>query len=210
MGTIAEAGQGFRPISTRIPFENGMIPEVLGEHGYNTYCVGKWHLDAGDEQTMASYKGQWPVGRGFERFYGYLGGETNNWYPDLVYDNHQVDPPATPEEGYHLSEDLADRAIEFIRDAKAIDPDKPFFMYLATQAGHAPHHVLKEWTDKYKGKFDQGYEAIRSEILERQKKLGLLPEETELSPINPHGEPRATGGGGQPWPMLSTVRPGTR
>ncbi len=207
MATIAEFGSGFPGISTRIPFENGMISEVLAEQGYSTYCVGKWHLTPGDETTLASFKGRWPLGRGFERFYGFLGGESNSWYPDLVHDNHQVDAPATPDEGYHLSKDLSDRAIEFIRDTKAIDPDKPFFMYLASQAGHAPHHVPKEWADKYKGKFDQGYEAIRSEILQRQKELGLLPEDTELSKINPHGEPAAKGPDGQPWPLLDTVRP---
>ena len=207
MATIAEFSSGFPGISTRIPFENGFISEVLAERGYNTYCVGKWHMTPGEETTMASYKGRWPLGRGFERFYGFLGGESNSWYPDLVYDNHQIDPPATPEEGYHLSEDLSDRAIEFIRDAKAIDPDKPFFMYLASQAGHAPHHVPKEWADKYKGKFDEGYEAIREQILARQKELGLLPEETELSQINPHGEPAKTSPDGKPWPGLDTVRP---
>ena len=131
-------------------------------------------------------------GAGFERFYGWLGGETNNWYPDLVHDNHQIDPPGRPEDGYHLADDLADKAIEFIRDAKVIDPDKPFFMYLAPQAGHAPHQVPLEWADKYKGAFDQGYEAIRAGILARQIELGLLPEGTELSPINPHGEPERT------------------
>ena len=207
MATIAEFGAGFPGISARIPFENGMLPEVLAERGYNTYCVGKWHLTPGDETTMASFKGRWPLGRGFERFYGFLGGESNSWYPDLVYDNHQIDPPATPEEGYHLSNDLADRAIEFIRDAKAIDPEKPFFMYLAPQAGHAPHHAPQEWIDKYKGRFEQGYEALRAETLERQKRLGLLPEDTDLSPINPHGEPERTGPDGQPWPVLDTVRP---
>jgi arylsulfatase len=207
MATIAEFGAGFPGISTRIPFENGFISEVLAERGYNTYCVGKWHLTPGEEANMAAFKGRWPLGRGFERFYGYLGGESNSWYPDLVHDNHPVDPPATPEEGYHLSKDLADKAIEFIRDAKAVDPDKPFFMYLAPQAGHAPHHVFPEWADRYKGRFDQGYEAIRSGILQRQKELGLLPENTELSALNPHGEPGATSPDGKPWPMLDTVRP---
>ena len=207
MATIAEFSSGFPGISTRIPFENGFISEVLGEHGYNTYCVGKWHLTPGEEGTMASYKGRWPLGRGFERFYGFLGGESNSWYPDLMYDNHQIDAPKTPEEGYHLSEDLSDKAIEFIRDAKSVEPDKPFFMYFASQAGHAPHHVPQEWADKYKGRFDMGYEAIRAEILERQKELGLLPADTELSKINPHGEPQSTGPDGQPWPLLDTVRP---
>ena len=207
MATIAEFSSGFPGISTRIPFENGFISEVLAEQGYNTYCVGKWHLTPGEEGTMASYKGRWPLGRGFERFYGFLGGESNSWYPDLMYDNHQIDAPSTPEEGYHLSEDLSNKAIEFIRDAKSTEPDKPFFMYFASQAGHAPHHVPREWADKYAGRFDLGYEAIRAEILERQKELGLLPPDTQLSKINPHNEPRATGPDGQPWPLLDTVRP---
>ncbi len=207
MATIAEFSAGYPGISTRIPFENGFISEVLAERGYNTYCVGKWHLTPGEECNAAAFKGRWPLGRGFERFYGWLGGETNSWYPDLVEDNHQVDPPRRPEEGYHLADDLSDKAIGFIRDAKVIDPDKPFFMYFAPQAGHAPHHVPTEWADRYKGAFDDGYEAIRAGILERQIELGLLPEGTELSPINPHGEPGRTGPDGQPWPMLDTVRP---
>lgn len=207
MATIAELSSGFPGISTHIPFENGFVSEVLAERGWNTYCVGKWHLTPGEEMNMSAVKSRWPLGRGFERFYGFLGGESSSWYPDLVYDNHPIDAPGTPEDGYHLSKDLADKAIGFIRDAKTIDPDKPFFMYLAPQAGHAPHHVFTEWADRYKGRFDQGYEAIRVEILQRQKDLGLLPENTELSPINPHGEPATTGPDGQPWPLLDTVRP---
>jgi arylsulfatase len=207
MATIAEFSSGFPGISTRIPFENGFVSEVLAEHGYNTYCIGKWHLTPGEECNLAAFKGRWPLGRGFERFYGWLGGETNNWYPDLVHDNHQVDAPGRPEDGYHVADDLSDKAIEFIRDAKVIDPDKPFFMYFAPQAGHAPHQVPLEWADRYKGKFDQGYEAIRAGILSRQIELGLLPEGTELSSINPHGEPERTSPDGKPWPALDTVRP---
>jgi len=207
MATIAEFSSGFPGISTRIPFESGMISEVLAEQGYNTYCVGKWHLTPGEEINLAAYKGRWPLGRGFERFYGYLGGEANSWYPDLVHDNHQIEAPGRPEDGYHLADDLADRAVSFIRDAKVIDPDKPFFMYFAPCAGHAPHLVPQEWADKYKGTFDMGYEAIRDGILARQKELGLLPDDTELSPINPHGEPARTSSDGKPWPALDTVRP---
>jgi arylsulfatase len=205
MATIAEFSSGFPGISCRIPFENGFISEVLAERGWSTYCVGKWHLTPGEEVNMASYKGRWPLGRGFERFYGFLGGESSSWYPDLVYDNHPIDAPALPEDGYHLSKDLADTAIRFVRDAKVIDPDKPFFMYLAPQAAHAPHHVFGEWADRYKGRFDQGYEAMRAEILERQKELGLMGDDVELSPINPLEA--ATGPDGQPWPMLDRVRP---
>jgi len=208
MACITEAAAGFPGFSGRIPFENGFISEVLGEQGWNTYAIGKWHLTPGDEVDMSAWRARWPLGRGFERFYGFLGGETNQWYPDLVYDNHTMDPPATPEEGYHLSADLSEKAIRFVRDAKAIAPEKPWFMYFCPGAGHAPHHVFKEWADKYKGKFDQGYEAIRADILARQKEMGLLPDDAELSPINPHGEPVGiTGPEGQPWPQLDFVRP---
>ena len=207
MATIAEFSSGFPGISTRIPFENGFISEVLAGQGYNTYCVGKWHLTPGEECNIAAYKGRWPLGRGFERFYGWLGGETNSYFPDLVHDNHPIEPPARPEDGYHVADDMCDKAIGFIRDAKTIDPDKPFFLYLAPEAGHAPHLVPQEWADRYKGVFDDGYEAIRAGILERQIALGLLPEGTGLSPINPHGEPGRTGPDGQPWPQLDTVRP---
>jgi arylsulfatase len=205
MACITEGADGFPGFSARIPFENGTIAEVLNERGWNTYCVGKWHLTPAEECDMSAWKGRWPLGRGFERYYGFLGGETNQWYPDLVYDNHPVDPPYSPDEGYHLSRDLADRGIEFIRDAKSIAPDKPWYMYLAPGAGHAPHHVAPEWSGRYKGRFDDGYEAIRPGILEAQKRLGLLPDDVELSPINQNSD--ATGPEGQPWPALDVVRP---
>jgi arylsulfatase A-like enzyme len=154
---------------------------------------------------MASTKRNWPVGRGFERFYGFLGGETNQWYPDLVYDNHLVEQPGTPEEGYHLTTDLTDRAIEFIKDAKMIAPHKPFFMYFCPGATHAPHHAPKEWIEKYKGRFDMGYEAYRELVFERQKQLGIFPAGAELSPLNPYAEEQSPEGA--PWPPLDVVRP---
>jgi len=207
MACITEGADGFPANSGRIPFENGLISEVLVEHGFNTYAVGKWHLTPSEECDASSSKARWPLGRGFERFYGFLGGETNQWYPFLTEDNHQIEPPARPEEGYHLSKDLTDQAIRMIRDGKAVAPDKPFFMYFCPGAGHAPHHVWKDWADKYSGRFDMGYEAIRAGILANEKKLGLLPDETPLSPINPHGEPQVEGPVGQPWPQLDFVRP---
>jgi arylsulfatase A-like enzyme len=118
MGSITEAAAGFPNSSGHIPFECGNIAEVLGERGWNTFMVGKWHLTPEDEMNMASTKRQWPLGRGFERFYG--GAETNQWYPDLIHDNHPVEQPATPEEGYHFSTDITDHALTFIRDAKAV------------------------------------------------------------------------------------------
>jgi arylsulfatase len=207
MACITEASAGFPGFSARIPFENGTIAEVLNERGWNTYAIGKWHLTPGEETDMSSWKGRWPLGRGFERFYGFLGGETNQWYPDLIEDNHPVEQPAQPEDGYHLSADLADTAIRYVRDAKAVNPDKPWYMYFCPGCAHAPHHVFKEWADRYAGRFDEGYEAIREEILARQKELGLMADDVELSPINPHGEPDVTGPSGQPWPQLDFVRP---
>ena len=157
---------------------------------------------------LASTRRNWPTGRGFERFYGFLGAETNQWHPDLIYDNHPVDQPAQPEDGYHLTVDLTDKALEFIQDAKAVAPDKPFFLYYAPGACHAPHHVPKEWIEKYKGRFDMGYEAMREQTLERQKKLGIVPEDTQLPPINPIGTPQdRKGPEGQPFPMMDFTRP---
>ncbi|TMC23327.1 MAG: arylsulfatase [Chloroflexi bacterium] len=213
MACISEAAIGFPNANGHIPFECANIAEVLSERGFNTYMLGKWHLCAEDEMNMASNKRNWPVGRGFERFYGFLGAETNNWYPDLVHDNHPVEQPSSPtedgsEKGYHLSADLADKALEFIKDAKAVAPERPFFMYFCPGACHAPHHAPKEWADRYKGKFDMGYERYRELVLERQKQMGIFPENTALSPINPIGTPAETKSStGVPYPALDYVKP---
>jgi arylsulfatase len=187
MAVIEEATSGFPGKHGHIPFENGLLSEILARHGYNTYCVGKWHLCPEEEMNLAASKRNWPTGRGFERYYGFLGGETNQWYPDLVYDTHPEEQPAKPSGGYHLSKDLVDRSIQFIRDAKQIAPERPFFMYLAFGANHAPHHVRKEWADRYKGKFDMGYEKYRGVVIERMRQMGILPKNTGLPPINPLG-----------------------
>ena len=205
MACITEASAGFPNQNGHIPFECGTLAEVLSERGWNTYAVGKWHLTAADEMNLASRKTQWPLGRGFERFYGFLGAETNQWYPDLCYDNHPVDQPCSPEEGYHFDVDITDKALSFIRDAKAIAPDKPFFLYYCPGAAHAPHHVPREWADKYKGKFDMGYEAYRQTVFERQKQTGIVTDQAELSPINPYIGERSEDG--TDWPELDTVRP---
>jgi len=217
MACITEGASGFPNANGHIPFENATIAEMLGENGFNTYMLGKWHLCAEDEMNMASTKSNWPVGRGFERFYGFLGAETNNWYPDLVHDNHPIDQPSDPptveewrqgKEDYHLSRDLTDKALEFIKDAKAVAPDRPFFMYFCPGACHAPHHAPKDWADKYKGKFDMGYERYRELVLERQKQMGLVPESTTLPPINPIGTPAETKSPtGLPFPPLDYVKP---
>jgi arylsulfatase A-like enzyme len=208
MACITEAAVGFPNASGTIPPENGMISEILGELGWNTYIVGKWHLCPTVEMNLAATRRNWPTGRGFERFYGFLGAETNQWYPELVYDNHPVEQPRSPEEGYHFTEDITDKALEFIKDAKAVAPDKPFFLYYAPGAAHAPHHVPKEWIDRYRGRFDMGYEAVRAQILARQKEMGIVPADTELPPVNPIGTPRTrTGPDGLPFPEVDYTKP---
>jgi arylsulfatase A-like enzyme len=208
MACITEAAAGFPNGSGTVPPENGMVPEILGDRGWNTYHVGKWHLCPTDEMNLASTRRNWPTGRGFERFYGFLGAETNQWYPELVYDNHPVDQPSSPEEGYHLSVDLTDKALEFIKDAKVIAPDKPFFLYYAPGAAHAPHHAPREWIERYAGKFDIGYDAMRERTLARQKELGIVPQDTELPPVNPIGTPQTrTGPDGQPFPAVDYTKP---
>jgi arylsulfatase A-like enzyme len=208
MACITEAAIGFPNASGVIPPENGQIQEILGARGWNTYMVGKWHLCPDAEMNLASSRRNWPTGRGFERFYGFLGAETNQWYPDLVYDSHPVDQPSLPEDGYHLTEDLTDKALEFIKDAKVVAPDKPFLLYYAPGACHAPHHAPKEWIEKFKGKFDMGYEEIREQTLARQKQMGIVPATTQLPPINPIGTPdNRTGPDGKPFPALDYTRP---
>ena len=182
---VNELASGYPGYNGSIPFENGFLPEMLLRHGYSTYMVGKYHLLPSEFESAAGPFDRWPLGRGFERFYGFLGGDTSQWYPDLVYDNHQVEPPGTPEEGYHLTEDLADKAIEFIADAKQIAPNKPFYLHFCTGATHAPHHVPKEWADRYCGQFDDGWDAYRERAFARQKDLGIMPAGAELSRHDP-------------------------
>src|SRR4051794_31096349 len=183
--SINELATGYPGYHGRIPFENGFLSEILGQHAYNTYLVGKYHLMPSEFESAAGPFDRWPLGRGFERFYGFLGGDTSQWYPELVYDQHPVDPPATPEEGYHLNEDLADKAIEFIADAKQVAPNKPFYLHYCTGAAHAPHHVAKEGADRYKGQFDDGSDAYRERVFAKQKELGILPSDAQLSRHGP-------------------------
>jgi arylsulfatase A-like enzyme len=185
LATISETSTGYPGYNAIVPFDKGMLSEMLLPHGYNTFMVGKWHLAPPEHETPAGPYDRWPLGRGFERFYGFLGGDTNQWYPELVYDNHSVEQPAQPEDGYHLSSDLADKAIEFIQDANVNAPDKPFYLHYCTGAAHAPHHVSKEWADKYKGKFDAGWDEYRKVVHQRQLEMGIIPAGTELSAHDP-------------------------
>jgi len=189
MSCITEASTGYPGANGNIPFENGLLPEMLLQEGYNTYAVGKWHLTPADQISAAGPYDRWPLGRGFERYYGFLGGDTHQYYPDLTYDNHRVEPEKTPEEGYHLTEDLVDKAIGFVADSKQVAPNKPFFMYFCTGAMHAPHHVPKEWADAYAGQFDDGWEAYRAQVFAKQKELGIVPADAELSRHDPDVKP---------------------
>ena len=185
MSCITEGSTGYPGGNGNIPFENGFLSEILLQHGYNTYALGKWHLTPADQLSAAGPYDRWPLGRGFERFYGFLGGETHQYYPELVSDNHTVEAEKSPEEGYHLTEDLADKAISFIADAKQVAPNKPFFMYFCPGTAHAPHHVPKEWADKYKGKFDDGWDKLRERTIAKQKELGIVPVDAQLSRHDP-------------------------
>ena len=151
LACLTNGSTGYPGSDGYIPFENGFLSEILKAVGYNTYCVGKWHLAPEETMTAAGPYDRWPLGRGFERYYGFLGGDTHQYYPELVRDNSQTEPETTPEQGYHLTPDLVEKAKAMIADAKQVAPDKPFFLYFAPGAMHSPHHVPKEWADKYTG-----------------------------------------------------------
>ncbi|RJG05726.1 arylsulfatase [Noviherbaspirillum cavernae] len=181
MGAITEMATSAPGNSSVRPKDKATLAEMLKLNGYSTAQLGKCHeVPIWEVSPMGPFN-QWPTGSGFEYFYGFLGGEANQYYPGLYEGTTAVEPPKTPEEGYTLTEDLANRAITWIRQQKALLPDKPFFMYFAPGATHAPHHVPKEWSDKYKGKFDGGWDKLREEILARQKKLGVIPEDAVLT-----------------------------
>jgi len=161
------------------------IAEVLHEQGYATFCAGKWHLAPTTDISAAGPFDQWPLARGFDRFYGFLEGETDQFHPELVCDNTHVDPPASPEEGYHLSEDLVDNLLQMINDSKGVRPDRPFFAYLPFGATHAPHQAPEAYMRKYRGRYDEGWDVVRERWFERQRELGVIPEEAVLAPRNP-------------------------
>ena len=179
-GTIAERAVDWDGYTGIIPKEAATVAEVLKNYGYNTAALGKWHNTPANQTTSAGPFDYWPVNYGFQHFYGFLGGETSQWEPALINDFTPVSAPHG--EDYHLSTDLADHAIEWLQNHKSFTPDKPFFLYIAPGAGHGPHHIFPEWADKYKGKFDDGWDAYRERVFERQKEMGWIPENTELTP----------------------------
>jgi arylsulfatase len=182
---ITEAALGFPGSHGRIPEQCATIGQILQDNGYSTFWLGKNHNVPEQDVASGGSKAKWPLQMGFDRFYGFIGGETNQWYPDLVEDNRFIEQPYSPEEGYHLSKDLADQAIKMISDLKATNPSKPFYMWYCPGANHAPHQAPQEYIDKYKGMFDDGYEAYRVWVLERMIAKGIMPKGTELTPLNP-------------------------
>jgi arylsulfatase A-like enzyme len=185
MSAITEASAGFPGGMAHIPDECATIAQILKGGGWSTFWLGKNHCVPETDVAAGASKDLWPLAQGFDRYYGFIGGETNQWYPDLTEDNHAIDQPYSPEEGYHLSKDLADQALKMIKDQKASNPSKPWYMWFCPGANHAPHHAPQEYIDKYKGKFDDGYEAYREWVLPRMIAKGLLPKDTQLTPMNP-------------------------
>lgn len=185
MRALSNFSSGYPHMRGHISNHAATLAEVLHSEGYATFAVGKWHLCPMEEASAAGPFDQWPCQRGFDRFYGFLEGETDHFHPELVSDNHMVDPPAGPDEGYHLTEDLVDQAIGMVHDTVSVRPDRPFFLYLPLGATHAPHQAPADYLEKYRGRFDRGWDAARAEWFARQLELGAVPPGTELAPRNP-------------------------
>jgi arylsulfatase len=185
-GQIAELANDWDGYAGEIPKSSALVADVLKDYGYATAAWGKWHNTPAVETTAAGPFHNWPSEIGFEYFYGFLAGEASQYEPNLVRNTTSVLPPKTAEEGYHLSEDLADDAIGWLHRHKAFTPDRPFFMYWASGCLHGPHHVMKEWADKYAGKFDDGWDAYRERTFARAKELGWIPADAELTPRDPN------------------------
>ena len=184
VGATQETSFALPGYSGRLPKTAAALPRVLRDLGYNTFCVGKWHLTPQAEYSAAGPFERWPLGLGFERYYGFLGAETNQWSPELVRDNTPVEPPArtSQSETYHLTDDLVDQAIDMLRSQHEVAPDKPFLLWFATGAAHAPHHVEKSWIEPYRGAFDDGWEELRESTYRRQLDLGVIPPDAALTP----------------------------
>ena len=179
-GTIAERAVDWDGYTGVIPKTSATLPEVLRNYGYKTAAFGKWHNTPADQTTAMGPFDRWPTGHGFDYFYGFLAGETSQYEPRLYENLNAIEPPH--DEKYHLSEDMADKAIRWMRRHRSFSPDKPFLMYWAPGAAHGPHHIFKEWADKYKGKFDDGWDVYRDRVFARQKAMGWIPANAQLTP----------------------------
>lgn len=184
VGATQETSFALAGYNGRLPRSAATLPRILRDNGYNTFAVGKWHLTPQAEYSAAGPFERWPLGLGFERYYGFLGAETNHWSPELVRDNTPISTPERTSVGapYHLTEDLVDQAVLMVQSQKQASADKPFFLWFATGAAHAPHHVAPEWSDRYRGQFDAGWEDLRQRTYERQRELGIIPETAALTP----------------------------
>ena len=189
MRAVSNFRTGFPNQLGHISNHAATVAEVLKSEGYVTFCVGKWHLAPMEQCSAAGPFDQWPLARGFDRFYGFLEGETDQFHPDLVADNHPIEPPAGPEDGYHVSEDMIDQLLSMVSDSKGVRPDRPFFAYVPFGATHAPHQAPQEYLDKYRGRYDEGWDVVRQRWYERQLELGVIPAGTQLAPLNPGVEP---------------------
>lgn len=185
MRALSNFDTGFPNMRGRITPAAATIAEVLQPKGYSTFCVGKWHLAPMREASAVGPFGDWPLMRGFDRFYGFMQGETDQFHPELYEDNRIIDPPRTPAEGYHLSEDLVDQSISMIRTHQSLVPERPFFLYLAFGATHAPHQAPDDYLAKWRGAFDEGWDVWRQRVFQRQLDMGIIPPGTELAPLNP-------------------------
>jgi arylsulfatase A-like enzyme len=183
LAAITEGATGFPGNFGSIPKSAATIAEILKQNGYNTIALGKWHMAPYTAYTASGPFDRWPLGMGFEKYYGFLGGETDQWAPLLIQDNHFIDAPSRP--GYHLTEDLVDRTIAYIRDQQQANTGRPFFTYLSLGACHAPLHAPKDYIAKYRGKFDQGWDKVRQQTFDRQKQMGIVPKDAVLPPPNP-------------------------
>ena len=203
-GVISEASNGFPGSSCQLPKETATMAQILNDNGWSTFWLGKDHNVPETDLSAGANKSQWPLQQGFDRFYGFIGGETNQWYPDLTEDNHFIEPPYGPEQGYHLSKDLADQAIRMLRDQKSANPSKPWYLWFCPGANHAPHQAPADYIAKYKGKFDDGYDAYRKWVLPRMIAKGILPKDTKLTDFNPIPKDMALAADYvRPWESLS-------
>ncbi|MEY4339158.1 MAG: putative arylsulfatase [Actinomycetota bacterium] len=189
MRSVSNFRTGFPNMLGHVSHKTATVAEVLRDKGYATFAVGKWHLAPMEECSAAGPFDQWPLSRGFDRFYGFLDGETDQFHPELVCDNHPIEPPAGPDEGYHLSQDIVDQMLRMVSDSKGVRPDRPFFGYVAFGATHAPHQAPPEYMAKYRGRFDEGWDVIRERWYRKQLAEGVIPAGTELAPRNPGVEP---------------------
>ncbi len=194
MRAISNFDTGFPNMRGAIPRSAATLAEILRESGYATFATGKWHLAPMAECSAAGPYTNWPLQKGFDRYYGFLQGETDQFFPELTHDNHFVDPPGGPEDGYHVSKDIVDRSCAMVRDLTSLVPERPFFLYCAFGAMHSPHQAPQSYLKKYRGRFDAGWDVARDEWFARQKAMGIVPPDTKLAPHNP---------GVKPWSELS-------